>query len=71
MLHLPNVRTCRFAVIILGVGLFTAAPVASAAEPSTRLGITVLGPRSLPAKGLSAVRTPLGIPNDYKPFVTR
>jgi hypothetical protein len=71
MLHLPNVRICRFAVIILSVGLFAAASVASAAEPSTRLGITVLGSRSLPAKGLSAVRTPLGIPNDDKPFVTR
>ncbi len=68
---LPNVLTCRFAVIILSVGLWAAGPIASAAEPSTRLGITVLGPRSLPAKRLSAVRTPLGIPNDYKPFVTR
>ena len=49
------------------VGLL-GAPVA--ADEASR-AIEVLRPRRLPDKSISAARTPLGIPNDYKPWITR
>ncbi len=42
-----------------------------AAEPSTTLGIQVLNAKNLPSKGMAANRTPLGEPNDYKPYLAR
>ena len=39
-------------------------------EPSAR-PIHVVNPRVLAADGIPAVRAPLGIPNDYKPFLAR
>jgi len=37
----------------------------------TNVPIKVVNPQSLPADDIVAVRTPLGIPNDYKPWITR
>lgn len=42
----------------------------SFAEPNSPLPIKVVNPKKLP-KEIAAVRTSLGIPNDYKPWITR
>jgi hypothetical protein len=39
-------------------------------SPESRL-IQIVNPRVLPADDLPAVRAPLGIPNDYKPWIVR
>ena len=46
------------------------APAAQADEPSVR-PIRVVKPRVLLGDDISAVRVPLGIPNDYKPFIAQ
>ncbi len=43
---------------------------AGADEPAAR-PIQIVNPQSLAAETIAAVRMPLGIPNDYKPFLTR
>ncbi len=45
-------------------------PSAQAAGPATR-PILVVNAQRLPARDIPAVRTPLGIPEDYKPFMTQ
>ena len=62
----------RVIAILLITTLATTAPWAShAAAPSTGKGVTILKPKTLSGKEISAVRTPLGVPNDYKPFIAR
>ena len=64
-------HTMRLATVLLLASMILAPPPAAAAEPSTRKGIEILKPKSLAGQMISASRTPLGIPNDYKPFATR
>jgi hypothetical protein len=55
------------------ISLIVVVPLASAAgadETSAR-PIKVLGARRLPEQDIAAMRTPLGIPNDYKPWLMR
>src|SRR6516165_4614127 len=40
-------------------------------EPYAAPAVQVVNPRLLEAGDVSAVRTPLGVPNDYKPWVAR
>ena len=70
MLNCSN-HSLRLATLLLLVSIIPLPPLASAAEPSTSKGIEVLKPKSLPGQSIAVVRTPLGIPNDYKPFATR
>ena len=70
MLNCSN-HSLRLATLLLLVSIIPLPPLASAAEPSTSKGIEVLKSKSLPGQSIAVVRTPLGIPNDYKPFATR
>ena len=63
--------SCFLLAIASAVSLLAAAATVTAGEPSTRRGITVLNPKALSGAEVHAVRTPLGIPNDYKPFITQ
>lgn len=49
----------------------SAAPGGKAGAPQKRKPITVIHPQRLPAENIPAQRTPLGIPNDYKPWLVR
>jgi hypothetical protein len=51
------------------VGLWSSTAVRGA-QPETRT-LLVLNAQRLPARDIPAERTPLGIPEDYKPFVTQ
>ncbi len=64
-------RNCRLiASFILLVVVVPVGTAAGADESSVR-PIKVLGARRLPKQEIAAMRTPLGIPNDYKPWLTR
>ncbi|MDP6555808.1 MAG: sialidase family protein [Pirellulaceae bacterium] len=62
-------RYCQFSVIMASVivGQWVTPTVAD----ETSRPIKVLNPHRLPGKPIAAVRTPLGISNDYKPWITR
>ena len=62
-------RYCQVKVIIAFV-LLGLLPTPMVAD-ETSLSIKVLNPHRLPDKPILATRTPLGIPNDYKPWITR
>jgi len=71
MTRLSAHRTRAIAILLI-TALATTSPCGShAAAPSTSKGVTILKPSKLSGKEISAVRTPLGIPNDYKPFIAR
>ena len=59
--------------IVFGTCLFalTEMPTAAADAPATSSPIKVVHPRLLPAQDIPATRTPLGIPNDYKPWIVQ
>lgn len=60
-------------IISAAVTLSTAATgfAADAPRPRTDLPIRVVNPHRLSAGDVSATRTPLGIPNDYKPWIAQ
>jgi len=62
-------RYCQVKVIVATV-LLGLLPTPTAAN-ETSLSIKVLNPRRLPDKPILAARTPLGISNDYKPWIAR
>ena len=67
----PQICVSRAAAAVL-IATFLAGPSAtSAAAPSTSKGITILKPKRLAGSEIAATRTPLGVPNDYKPFIAQ
>jgi len=62
-------RYCQVKVFVVAV-LFCLLNMAAGANKTSR-AITVLNPHRLPDQPIPAIRTPLGIPNDYKPWITR
>jgi hypothetical protein len=57
-------------VIIISFVTLSLSPTVNAADKTSR-PITVVNPHRLPDRAIPATRTPLGIPNDYKPWITR
>ncbi len=68
----PRQDTTRpvVAAIAMAMTLLSSEFIESA-EPSTARGITILRPKQLSGPEIAAVRTPLGLPNDYKPFIAK
>ena len=44
---------------------------AAVAAESTHLPLKIVNPHQLPDSDIPATRTPLGLPNDYKPWIAR
>ena len=45
--------------------------VVRAEQPATQRPIKVVNPQRLAAGDIAAIRTPLGLPNDYKPWIVQ
>jgi len=64
-----NVRALATVVAVLFAALLASAELEGAERNA--VPIKVLAPRHLPGMDIAAVRTPLGLPNDYKPWLAR
>jgi len=68
----PQQHTSRTVIVdIMMAAILLFSTSIEAAEPSTAKGIVILKPKRLSGTEITAMRTPLGIPNDYKPFITQ
>ena len=71
MPSLPSHTSSTATAILLTATLLLGPPATMAAEPSTTNGVKILNPKRVAGSEIAASRTPMGIPNDYKPFITR
>ncbi|MBI3864429.1 MAG: exo-alpha-sialidase [Planctomycetia bacterium] len=53
------------------IGMFSGPQLHAQEKISESRAIRIVKPRVLPAGEIPAVRTPLGIPNDYKPWIAQ
>ena len=63
---------CRLSLAACGIALMLVCPpIFSAEKNNTKLPIKIVNAKRFPKSDIRATRTPLGIPNDYKPWITK